>query len=240
MSRNGRHISRGVMIGAALLAVLVAMAVTARSAPARNGSSFQSAPPPVAVVPDDTAALSRMLTAVRGVDPFLCELATRSVDMHGSWSRWGPFASNPLERDSAAAYLITWIQRDHNDPAVVPRLRTALRDADPCVRRVAGSFLGRVEHPSATSALLAALNDPSADTRSAAVIGLGLAGKPDVVDAVVGRLRDDSPAVRRAAAWALGSIEDRAAMLPLIELLERDSDPRVRQAAAWAIGEIGG
>jgi HEAT repeat protein len=44
--------------------------------------------------------------------------------------------------------------------------------------------------------------------------------------------------VRRVAAWALGTLEDRQALAPLIELLERDTDPRVRQAAAWAIGRI--
>jgi HEAT repeat protein len=186
----------------------------------------------------DTAALIRLLAAVRGVDPLLCELATRSVDMHGFWSHWGPLRGNPLEVDSAAAALLRWLQDDHTDPAVVPRLQGAMRDGDACVRRVAGSFLGRVDHARATAALLAALEDPNAETRLVAAIGLGLSEKPAALQPLIARLRDDSPAVRRVVAWALGSLEEQAAVLPLIALLERDSDPRVRQAAAWAIGNI--
>jgi HEAT repeat protein len=192
------------------------------------------------VVPDDTLALTRLLGTVRGVDPFLCELATRAVDMHGSWSHWGPFESNPLERDSVSAALIDWIQTSHTDPAVIPRLRTAMRDSDACVRRIAGSFLGRVEHPGAVEALLAALDDPNPDTRVVALIGLGFAEKPQTLEALSRRLRDDSPAVRRVAAWALGALESAEALPALIEVLQRDTDPRVRQAAAWAIGEIDG
>ena len=222
------------------VSVIVA-AVTAGAACMREGSAL---PPPagaqgvLVVVPDDTASITLLLGAVRGANPLLCELATNSVDMHGSWSRWGDLGGNPLEFDSAAAALIDWIQRDHNDPAVVPQLRSAMRDADACVRRVAGSFLGRVDHPSARSALLAALDDPRPETRYVAVLGLGLSEKPDGIAPLLERLKDDSPAVRRASAWALGSLEATAALMPLIESLERDSDPRVRQASAWALGRI--
>ena len=174
----------------------------------------------------------------------LCELAVRSVDMHGWWSRWADMDGNPLEFDSASATLIAWIQREHNDPAVVPRLRAALRDTDACVRRVAGSFLGRVKHPSAIAALVGALDDPNADTRNVAVIGLGLTDTdtpaPALVEPLLRRLRDESPLVRRSAAWALGSLEAAGAMEQLIDLLQRDADPRVRQAAAWALGQISG
>jgi HEAT repeat protein len=195
-----------------------------------------------AVARDDTAAVARLLQAVRGADPLLCEMAVRNVDMHGWWSRGGP-RSNPLELDSTSAALIAWIQTSHKDPAVVPRLRTAIRDQDGCVRRVAGSLLGRVEHPSASAALVAALDDPSAETRSVAALGLGLTDEsmPPVgaIAPLVRLLRDDSPMVRRSAAWALGSLEATTAMTQLIEVLQRDTDPRVRSAAAWAIGQLG-
>jgi HEAT repeat protein len=191
---------------------------------------------------DDTASVARLLAAVRGSDPLLCEMAVRNVDMHGWWSH-GP--SSALETDSASTALIVWIQQGHKDPAVVPRLRSALRDSDACVRRVAGSFLGRVDHPSATAALLAALDDASVDTRTVAVLGLGLSDErsqntPGVADALLRRLRDESPVVRRSAAWALGAIEAPAALLPLIDVLGKDADARVRQAAAWAIGQLKG
>jgi len=225
---------RGVFVSAALVTVVVAGAAAATRAPVESPQLPEAA----AIAADDTASLNRLLRAVRGVDPLLCELATRSVDTHGWWSRWGPLSSDPLEVDSAAAALIAWIQRKHNDPAVVPRLRAALRDPDPCVRRIGGSFLGRVDHPAAVAALLDALADARAETRSVAALGLGLSDKAGLVEPLVRRLKDESPMVRRAAAWALGSLEDDAAIPPLIELLQRDADPRVRQAAAWAIGSI--
>jgi HEAT repeat protein len=231
------------MRAAVLLTLGVGAVVAGRSAYARVDSGGDSAGLPTvqtAIVPDDTAALTRLLTAVRGVNPLLCELATRNVDMHGWWSRWGPIGGNPLEVDSTATAMLVWIQRDHADPAFVPRLRAAMRDGDACVRRVAASFLARVEHPSAVEALVGALDDASAETRVVAAIGLGLAEKPVALQPLLRRLRDESSAVRRAAAWALGSLEDRAALLPLIESLEKDADPRVRQAAAWAIGHITG
>jgi HEAT repeat protein len=197
----------------------------------------------VATVRDDAAALARYLDAVRGANPVLCELATRSADAGGWWSRFGPLSDNPLDVDSASATLVAWIQRGHKNAAVVPRLRAGLRDTDACVRRVAGGLLGRVDHPSATAALVAALDDTSADTRYVAALGLGMSERSatnGAVASLIRRLADDSPRVRRSAAWALGSVEARAALVPLIELLGRDSDPRVRQTAAWAIGQIDG
>jgi len=190
------------------------------------------------IVPDDTAAVARLLVAVRGAPPLYCEMATRNVDMHGSWWRWGPMGGDPLETDSASAAMLSWIQRTHNDPAVVPRLRAALRDDDACGRRIAASFLARVEHPSAMSALLSALDDARAETREVAAYGLGMAEHAAAVDPLIDRLKDNAPAVRRAAAWALGSIEAKRAVPALMTLLAGDPDARVRQAAAWAIGSV--
>ena len=216
---------------AGVAAVVIAIAC------ASDGNA-QNAAPQKPVRPDDTAAVTRLLSAVRGADPLLCEMATRNVDMHGWWSHGGPMGSSPLDRDSTSAALIMWIQTDHTDPAVVPKLRGAIRDTDGCVRRVAASFLGRVEHPSATAALVNALQDPSAETRFLGALGLGLGETASATQPLVAALKDDTPAVRRAAAWALGSIEARSAQDALIQLLERDTDARVRQAAAWAIGRI--
>jgi HEAT repeat protein len=194
-------------------------------------------------VRNDVAALSRYLDAVRGANPVLCELAARNADASGWWSRFGPHDDNPLDVDSAAASVVAWVQRGDKYATIVPQLRAALRDTDACVRRVAGSLLGRVKHSSATSALVAALDDASAETRYVAALGLGMSESSLAVTAVeplIRRLSDESPRVRRTAAWALGSVEARAALVPLIELLGRDNDPRVRQTAAWAIGQIDG
>ena len=225
--------ARGVLtvFTGATLAIVLGVAC------ARDGSA-QTTSGQSRAVPDDTAAMVRLLSAVRGADPLFCEMATRNVDMHGWWSRWGPIADDPLETDSSSAALVRWIQRDHSDPALVPRLRAGLRDGDACVRRVAGSMLSRVEHPSALSALMDALGDSRAEVREVAALGLGMAEHKGAVDALIGRLKDGTPGVRRAAAWALGSIGPRKAVPPLMDVLARDPDARARQAAAWAIGNI--
>lgn len=230
-----------VVRAAPLAAAVAAMIVTAGVACARDGSA-QPARAAVGggIVPDDTSSVAMLLRSVRGTNPVLCELAIRQVDMHASWSHWGPMGGNPLTFDTTAARLLDWIQRDHNDPAVVPTLRTAMRDQDACVRRVAGSFLGRIDAPTATAALLEAIDDASGDTRYVAALGLGLSEKPAGAAPLIKRLRDDSPDVRRAAAWALGALEAHSALEALIQALERDADPRVRQAAAWALGQIEG
>jgi hypothetical protein len=199
-----------------------------------------NAQPPVRrrITPDDTVAIARLLAVVRGADPLVCEMATRAADMHGSWSNWGPLSGDPLVMDSASAALLNWIQRSHNDPAVVPRLRTGLHDTDGCVRRVASSLLSRVRHPSAVNALMSALDDANAGTREAAAFGLGMAEILASVDPLIARLRDPSPGVRRAAAWSLGQMDVKKAVPTLIDLIAKDSDSRVRQTAAWAVGAI--
>lgn len=217
--------------------IAVAAAMVVGIACARDGNA-QGAAARGPVVLDDTASVTRLLGAVRGADPFLCELATRSVDTHGWWSRGGPPGDSPLDRDSASAILVRWIQRDHNDPAIVPKLRAALRDTDACVRRVAGSFLGRVKHPVATTALLGGLEDANSDTRFVSAIGLGLSEEASATQPLIRALRDADPNVRRAAAWALGALEATTAEDALLTTLERDADARVRQAAAWAIGQL--
>jgi len=220
------------VVGAAVACATTIAAACARDSSAQvtdARSSAQSAA-------EDTASVAWLLRAVRGSDPLLCELAVRNVDMHGSWSHWGPLGDNPLDADSNASALIAWIQRDHDDPVVVPRLVAALHDSDGCVRRVAGSLLGRVRHQSARTALLAAVDDASAETRYVAALGLGLGEVTEAQGALTRKLRDDSPRVRRAAAWALGALEQASAIPVLIEVLQKDTDPQVRQAAAWAIG----
>jgi hypothetical protein len=194
-------------------------------------------------VRDEAVALSRYLDAVRGANPMLCELAARNADASGWWSRFGPLGDNPLDVDSVASSVVSWVQRGRKNVSIVSPLRAALQDPDACVRRVAGSMLGKVEHPTATAALVGALDDASADTRYVAALGLGMSERSvanGAVESLIRRLGHESPRVRRSAAWALGSVEARAALVPLIELLGRDTDPRVRQTAAWAIGQIDG
>jgi hypothetical protein len=219
------------VVGGGVLTLALAVACV-------SDSSAQSAGSSRPLVQDDTAAVGRLLNVVRGADALLCELTVRQVDQHGSWSRYGSMSGGPLETDSAAAALIRWIQHEHNDPAVVPRLRTALRDNDACVRRLASSFLSRVDHASAKSALLDGLDDSRAEVREVSAYGLGMAEHVGALDELISKLKDASPKVRRASAWALGALENKKAIAPLMAVLTSDSDAKVRQSAAWAIGNI--
>ncbi|HEX7937880.1 MAG TPA: hypothetical protein VF483_02745, partial [Gemmatimonadaceae bacterium] len=82
---------RGILTGALAAGLTVALGVAC----ARDGSA-QSVAASKPIIHDDTASVARLLATIRGVDPLLCELAVRQVDMHGSWSRWGPMAGDPL------------------------------------------------------------------------------------------------------------------------------------------------
>jgi HEAT repeat protein len=190
------------------------------------------------IIPDDTASVSRLLAIVRGANPLVCELTVRAADRRGSWSNWGSIEGSPLVMDSASSALLDWVNRSHNDPALVAPLRTALRDGDGCVRRVAASLLSRVDHQAARDALRAGLDDAQAGTREVSAFGLGMARVETAAEALEGKLADGTPAVRRAAAWALGELEGKRAIPALIHVLARDPDAKVRQAAAWAIGNI--
>lgn len=58
---------------------------------------------------------------------------------------------------------------------------------------------------------------------------------PDAVEGLVRVLRDDGSAeVREQAAWALGMIEDPAALEALVAGVD-DDDPDVREQAMWAL-----
>jgi hypothetical protein len=199
-----------------------------------NDSNAQT---PDRIVPDDTTSVSRLLNAVRGANALVCEMAVRSADQRGSWSSWGSEGS-VLVVDSTSAALLDWVHHSHNDPALVSPLRTALRDDDGCVRRVAASLLSNVRHASATDALRDALEDTKAGTREVAALGLGMAHVEPANEALEHHLADNASAVRRAAAWALGELEMKKSIPALIHVLARDPDAGVRQAAAWAIGNI--
>ena len=59
------------------------------------------------------------------------------------------------------------------------------------------------------------------------------------VGALVKALGDEDCYVRQEAASALGGLNDRRAVEPLIEVLGGDDDEDVREEAAWALGKIG-
>jgi HEAT repeat protein len=189
------------------------------------------------VTPDDTAAVSRLLGVARGSSPLVCEMTVRNADSQGGWFSRGT-GGEPLVVDSASSALLEWVHKRHTDPALVPPLRSAMRDDDACVRRVAASLISNVRHASAVSAMVEALEDSRPGTREVAALAIGMSESAPGVDGLIRHLHDDSAPVRRAAAWSLGELEAKKAMTTLIDLLAKDPDARVRQAAAWAIGNM--
>jgi HEAT repeat protein len=68
---------------------------------------------------------------------------------------------------------------------------------------------------------------------ASALASVGSAALPSLL----GALKHEAWIARRNAAWALGAIDDRRAVDPLIQAL-RDREPAVREQAAWALGAI--
>lgn len=185
----------------------------------------------------DVPRVRALLDAARGSNAVACELAAVAVDGH-SWSSNGMDGSFRAggSGDSVARDVASWIHHDV-DAASVPLLRTAIADADWCVRRLAAPLLGRVHDPSAMQAMQAALGASDAGTREMAALALGFAEDVRTIPQLAARLRDDAPRVRATAAWALGEIDRREAAPPLIDAL-RDADALVRESAARALGEV--
>jgi HEAT repeat protein len=121
-----------------------------------------------------------------------------------------------------------------------PQSAEASRRLETSPAQEAANALGDIGNP-AVPGLLAALGSDDWKTRKFAAVALGdvdgIVDRPRVVGTLIARLTDRHPDVRDRTAWALGEIEDKAAVEPLLSALN-DSDPRVRARAAWALGEI--
>ena len=235
MKRTGRNVAglaAGIVLAAAVLAVC-----RAGEGPASRAEAA------VARVPSDSLAAA-LLATVRGADPVVCELAVRAVDGRHGWSSTADELAGvgatltPLQRATIQWAVDDGDEEERPDPAAVEPLSAALRDPDPCVRRMAALKLGRSGHPQAIAALTTALGDAEPELRAVGALGLGYAEDPASIDPLGDVLDDGSPEVRAAAAWALGEIEDARAVPLLIPVLRGDADPAVRRVAAWALGSI--
>lgn len=223
-------------IGAAATALVVAGLLVVCQRSGVDAAAARAAP-------DDSLAAG-FLGAVRGAPPVLCEIASAALE-----SGWRHREGGPVRpADPAVREIVTWALDFEGGSAAVGPLAAGLADPDPCVRRMAAVRLGRIDDPAAVRALMDALGSGDAGAREAAALGLGHAdlgdvGSPaerDARNALTGVLGDPGWQVRAAAVWALGELEDPAAVPVLIERLRTDRDEWVRRNAARALGEIDG
>lgn len=215
-----------VVTGEALV-IMDEVVVNEQGAPSREAQSATR---------DEAENVAALIAAVRNGNPVLCELAARGASWDGNWRFVGP--ASPLHTRSAPTMeLVRFAASSPKGRDVIPPLRAALGDPDPCVRRFVAPLLGRTQHDAAVEALVAALRDANALTREAAAVGLRFAEKPRTIDPLTRALEDQESAVRAAAAWALGEIEDPRA-IPALERALKDAEAVVRINAAWALGEI--
>lgn len=120
---------------------------------------------------------------------------------------------------------------------VIPAIVSHLTDQELDVRATAFHALAGIKSPLAIDALLVALQAPTPDTRSWAATVLGEdAHAFRTVDPLIVALDDPDTQVRRCAAWALGFLNDKRAVDPLIARL-RD-EPRVIWGAAHSLATL--
>ena len=168
-------------------------------------------------------------------------------------------AARAAPLDPAAAARIADLQRgdathrvaaakdllESDDPRAVPPLvSAATRDREADVRRLAVMALGRMgkratlppdDRAKTTAALRAALADRADGVRSEAALAIAETGDTGAGPVLRPLLQDRSADVRRTTAYALGAIQDAAAVDALVARL---ADPEVAYSAADALARI--
>ena len=192
------------------------------------------------VTPADPAVVKDIVSALAGSD------AAKKNDAERRLTELGRSAVVPLahlvqqeqvpeaERSAAVQALV------RIGPAAVPMLVSMAREPAPDVRLAAVRSLATIGNRVGLKAMTDALEDRESSVRQAAAEGLATMKQPLSGVALAKVLTKDlSVDVRVAAAEALGKVESRAAVEPLVTGLF-DSQPRVRQASARALASLAG
>jgi len=126
----------------------------------------------------------------------------------------------------------------NGSPAAQEALIACLSDADELIRSVAALELGELWAEGAIGALSRLLREDASVAGQHAADALAKIGLP-AADALIAALNDARAWVRLRAARALVPIESKAAIRPLIHLLDNDESYLVRHYADEALKRMG-
>jgi HEAT repeat protein len=113
----------------------------------------------------------------------------------------------------------------------------ALNDTDPMTRRHSVYLIGQVRDPRSIATCIQAMRDPEKAVRGQASMALAEIGEP-ALERLLPLLHDPDWKVRYRAAEALGLMEDKRAVSPLIGILSDEKD-HVRYMAVKSLCRIG-
>ena len=163
-----------------------------------------------------------------------CEIGRRHTDAASAIPILLSMLSDDVAVSALECEMTPWLRR-----AIVTS-PDAQRWSETSPAKEAADTLGEIGE-AAVPGLLQALGHADWKTRKFAAYGLGeaepISNRAKVVEALGNCLDDAHPEVRDRSAWALGEIEDPAAVPGLTRAL-RDADAKVRATVAWALGEI--
>lgn len=108
------------------------------------------------------------------------------------------------------------------------------------VRRRALEGLGSSSHPGVPRLIESAQYDEDLHMRSSALYAMGRSADVRWIPYLLPHLESEAPALRMEAARALGELEAKAAVNPMIRMLDEEADMEVRIAILEALGQIGG
>ena len=108
------------------------------------------------------------------------------------------------------------------------------------VRRRALEGLGCSSHPGVIRLIENAQYDDDVFMRSSALYAMGRSADVRWIPHLLPHLESEEPSVRMEAARALGELEAKPAVVPLINMLDDEPDIEVRIAILEALGQIGG
>ncbi len=229
-----RRIASRLVAGAAL-----ALGVTAVAAARSDGGSFSSSNAGIVASAHheglDSAHVAQMLATLRAADPLICELL---VDRIGNyWDNENDGIGRLVDARTLQAAKDSARGRISSKGAQALLLAT-MGDDDPCVRQLAGEWLGRSAIP--TDQLIQRLADPSQRVREVAAFALGVGHREHGAASrrALERLAGDGEAHLQAmAVWALGEAEDTAS-LPVLRRALQSTTSAVQLAAIAAVAEF--